>query len=102
MLAALEPVIDALEALGVEYSICGSVASSAHGVARSTVDADLVAHNTKLSPTLLFGSKGEPTILTVTLVVEKIAPRGKRPATMLPTFCPFCGHRYRPEPAAEA
>jgi hypothetical protein len=43
MLAALEPVIDALDALGVEYSICGSVASSAHGVARSTVDADLVA-----------------------------------------------------------
>jgi hypothetical protein len=43
LLAALAPVIAALHALGVEYCIVGSVASSAHGVARSTVDADLVA-----------------------------------------------------------
>ena len=43
LLAALEPVVAALEAIGVEYSVVGSVASSAHGIARSTVDADLVA-----------------------------------------------------------
>jgi hypothetical protein len=43
LLAALEPVVDALEQLGATYSLCGSVASSAHGIARSTVDADLVA-----------------------------------------------------------
>lgn len=40
---AIEPVIEALEKLGAEYAIVGSVASSAHGVARSTIDADLVA-----------------------------------------------------------
>ncbi len=41
--AALDPVADALEDLGVDYRIGGSVASSALGVARSTLDVDLVA-----------------------------------------------------------
>ena len=41
--AALEPVADALDALGVEYRVGGSVASSALGVARTTLDVDLVA-----------------------------------------------------------
>lgn len=43
LLAAVTPVVDALDALGVAYSIVGSVASSAHGIARSTLDADVVA-----------------------------------------------------------
>jgi len=43
LLAALSPVVDALEALGVAYHLGGSVASSAHGMPRSTVDVDLVA-----------------------------------------------------------
>jgi len=43
VLHALGPVVDALDRLGVAYSIVGSVASSAHGVARSTIDIDLVA-----------------------------------------------------------
>ena len=36
-------VIEALEALDVPYLIGGSLASAVHGVARATVDADLVA-----------------------------------------------------------
>jgi hypothetical protein len=36
-------VTDALEALGVEYAIGGSLASAVHGVVRATMDADLVA-----------------------------------------------------------
>ena len=36
-------VIEALEGLGVPYLIGGSLASAVHGVARATVDADLVA-----------------------------------------------------------
>jgi hypothetical protein len=40
---ALEPVVEALEALGVKYRIGGSVASSACGVPRTTLDVDLVA-----------------------------------------------------------
>ena len=40
---AIEPVINAFEDLGVPYSVVGSIASSSHGVPRSTIDIDLVA-----------------------------------------------------------
>ncbi len=43
LLVALTPVIEALERFGVRYRIGGSVASSLYGVARSTLDVDLVA-----------------------------------------------------------
>lgn len=42
--AALDPVADALEALGVAYRVGGSVASSALGIGRTTLDIDLVAN----------------------------------------------------------
>ena len=43
LLLALGPVVDAIEALGIRYFVGGSVASSAHGVPRASLDADLVA-----------------------------------------------------------
>ncbi len=43
VLLALEPVIDAFEALEISYHLTGSVASSAYGTARSTLDVDIVA-----------------------------------------------------------
>ncbi len=43
ILAATGPVADALEDLGVAYHVGGSVASSVYGVARATLDVDLVA-----------------------------------------------------------
>ena len=43
ILAALSPVAETLEKLGVRYHIGGSVASSVHGIARATLDVDLVA-----------------------------------------------------------
>jgi hypothetical protein len=42
-LTALLPVIAAFDRLGVPYYVGGSVASSAHGFMRATVDADVVA-----------------------------------------------------------
>jgi hypothetical protein len=42
-LNAVLPVIDAFQRLNVAYYVGGSLASSAHGVARATFDADLVA-----------------------------------------------------------
>jgi hypothetical protein len=42
LLAALEPVVVVLESLGVAYYVAGSVASSAHGVPRASIDADIV------------------------------------------------------------
>ena len=41
--SGLVPVIDVFEKLGVRYYIGGSVASSAHGIARSTQDIDIIA-----------------------------------------------------------
>lgn len=41
--AALRPVVEALERMGVPYMVAGSVASSLYGVPRTTLDADLVA-----------------------------------------------------------
>jgi hypothetical protein len=43
IVAATMPVVRALERLGIPYYLGGSVASSLFGVARTTVDADLVA-----------------------------------------------------------
>jgi hypothetical protein len=41
--AAIAPVVAKLESLGVSYYLGGSVASSSHGIPRSTLDVDLVA-----------------------------------------------------------
>ena len=43
ILIALVPVAETFERLGVRYHVGGSVASSAQGVARATLDIDLVA-----------------------------------------------------------
>lgn len=42
VVAALQPVVEVLERLGVRYHVGGSVASSAHGSPRATNDVDLV------------------------------------------------------------
>jgi hypothetical protein len=43
LLEALGPVLDALESLSVRHYLGGSLASSAHGIPRSSIDADVVA-----------------------------------------------------------
>jgi hypothetical protein len=43
LIAAVRPVAAAFEAFGVRYYLAGSVASSAHGIARASLDADIVA-----------------------------------------------------------
>ncbi len=43
ILAAITPVVEAFEGLGVAYYIGGSVASSAYGIVRATIDTDIVA-----------------------------------------------------------
>ena len=46
MIQALRPVVKLLEVLGFEYFIGGSVASGVYGVARTTLDVDVVANLT--------------------------------------------------------
>jgi hypothetical protein len=43
IMAAMLPVIDIFEQLGISYHIGGSVASSIYGIPRTTLDADIVA-----------------------------------------------------------
>ena len=43
IIVALDMVITCFEKLGIAYYIGGSVASSAYGIARATMDVDLVA-----------------------------------------------------------
>jgi hypothetical protein len=43
LLIALAPVLDALRRLGVRHFVGGSIASSAHGIPRASIDADVVA-----------------------------------------------------------
>ena len=43
LLEALEPVARIFQSLGIRFYVGGSVASSFHGAARSTMDVDLVA-----------------------------------------------------------
>lgn len=43
ILAALDPVVKVFEKIGISYYLGGSVASSAYGIARATLDVDLVA-----------------------------------------------------------
>jgi hypothetical protein len=45
--SALRPIAEAFDALGVHYYLAGSIASSAHGVARASLDADVVAAFTR-------------------------------------------------------
>jgi len=40
---ALEPVIKAFDEMGISYYLCGSLASSAYGLSRTTQDIDLVS-----------------------------------------------------------
>jgi len=43
IVATTKPVVEAFERLGIPYSIGGSVASSTYGIARATMDVDIVA-----------------------------------------------------------
>jgi len=43
LILALVPVLEALRGLGVRHYVGGSIASSAHGVPRASIDADVVA-----------------------------------------------------------
>lgn len=44
ILMATKPVVKAFESLNISYYIGGSVASSAYGLARATMDVDIVAN----------------------------------------------------------
>jgi hypothetical protein len=63
-------------------------------------DAKLADYNTKLGLTI--GWRKDGTTFTLpTIETEKVEKRVRKgPAIAIATFCPFCGVRYEPEPAA--
>lgn len=64
------------------------------------MNAKMADHNTKL--VLTFGwFKDGTTFTRPTIETEKIEKRVRKgPAIAVPTFCPFCGNPYEPQPAA--
>lgn len=61
------------------------------------MNALLTEYNTKLGVTLGFGRDGSSYLLPH-LMTEKVEKRVRRgPALAIPTFCPFCGTKYKAE-----
>lgn len=75
IVAATLPVVRALERLGVPYYLGGSVASSLHGVARATVDADLVAALTLEHVDAFVGCLGDAYYVDADMVRDAIRRR---------------------------
>ena len=73
--SALVPVIDVFEKLGVRYYIGGSVASSAHGIARSTQDIDIIADLHLQHARLLVDSLIQSFYVDLAMVQEAIQHR---------------------------
>ena len=73
---ALLPVVDALERLGVPYGVGGSVASSFAGVARATLDVDLVADLCPGYAEPLAGALSQEYYVDVEMIAEAIRRRG--------------------------
>lgn len=72
ILATIAGVVEVLEKLGINYLIGGSVASSVHGIPRSTQDADLVADIQEAQVTELVAQLGDRYYLNETAIREAI------------------------------
>lgn len=84
-LEALIPVVAALRRLGVKYYICGSLASTYHGLARTTADVDLVADLSRSDVSAFVKSIRERYYVDETMIYEAIAKRSCFNVIYLPT-----------------
>lgn len=69
--------------------MCGCVAD---------INKKLADRNTRIAQGFCLSEDLSGADCVVIVATEKIAPHGKRPITVLATFCPFCGKRI-PRPA---
>lgn len=76
LLQATAHVIDAFDSLNIPYLIGGSVASTVYGVARTTVDSDIVADIRSEHIVDFVRLLGDEFYLSVTAIAEAVALRG--------------------------
>ena len=76
LVAALRPVVNALQRLGVRHYVGGSVASSFHGAARSTMDVDLVCELTEIEIPEFIRWLGSDYYLSETAICEAVKRKG--------------------------
>jgi hypothetical protein len=66
------------------------------------IDAKLAERNSKLQIGFTFGTPDRPGYTFPALTTEKINKRSRDSMGAIPTFCPFCGTKYREEAALTA
>lgn len=71
----LRPVVKTFEELGVLYYVGGSVASSAYGIARSTLDVDLVSNLQSHQVNLLVAKLKPGYFIDSTMILDAIKTR---------------------------
>lgn len=75
LVRALGPLVDELDRLGVRYYIGGSVASSIHGAARSTLDVDVAAELDEAAALRLVGSLNDEYYISREAVLDAVRRR---------------------------
>ena len=72
---ALEPLIKIINEFGITYYICGSLASSAYGISRTTQDIDMVSNISKDFVNILFEKLKEEYFIDKDMIHEAIMSR---------------------------
>ena len=88
--SGLVPLIDVFEKLGIRYYIGGSVASSAHGIARSTQDIDIIADLDLQHARLLVDALTQSFYVDLEMVQEAIQHRTSFNLIHLESLTNFC------------
>ena len=70
--AALKPLLNILEQLDIPYYICGSLASSIYGIARSTQDVDLVSDLKIKNAEILVKYLSKDYFITEEMIIEAV------------------------------
>ncbi len=64
------------------------------------LDTKLAERNSKLEVGFTFGTEERPGYAFPYIPTEKINKKNRDKAGVIPTFCPFCGVKYRAEEAS--
>jgi hypothetical protein len=85
LIAALAPVVSVLNQLGLRYYVGGSVASSFHGAARSTMDVDIVCELSAENVSALVSGFGDDFYISESAIREAIQRKSCFNLIHLPT-----------------